>query len=179
LRSPFKENGRANSELANTWKIEGEIESSKETRGWISVGDRIERRRKEGKARLQEQGRNPTQNDEISYLTVDCDFQEVDVTLPERSRRKSPERGYYYETSNSKEPIEGPKTQEEIEEENRLEACQEPYLEQYKKHKIGETPIQKEQKKKTWTPRQVDIEEEEEGSIPVKVQILERSEILD
>jgi hypothetical protein len=98
--------GRASPETASKWRVEDEIENSKDTRKWTSVASGTERRRRERKERCQQEGKNPSPNEDISDLMVDCDFQEVDVALPERSRRLSPERGYYFETANSKEPIE-------------------------------------------------------------------------
>jgi hypothetical protein len=119
-RPRFLDSGRVSPETAQVWRLEDDIESSKDTGKWSSVANRIEKRRREGQKRCQCLGKNPATMEEISHLTVNCDFQEVDAILPPRPRERSPERGFYYAAANSKLPIEGPKTLKEVEEDQEL-----------------------------------------------------------
>jgi hypothetical protein len=139
-RPQFLDSGRVLPEVAQGWRVEDDIESSKDTGKWSSVASRIEKRRQEGRKRCRRFGKSPVSTEEISYLTVDCDFQEVDVLLPTRVLARSVERGFYYEAENSKLPIEGPKTLEEVEEERKQEGRVSEHMDFYMKHRIEFKP---------------------------------------
>jgi hypothetical protein len=158
LRPQFLPSGRVNPEIAQQWRVEDSIESSKEMKNWSSVEDRIKRRRRERHQRSRELGNSPIVNEEISYLTVDCDFQEVDVTLPERVRRRSPERGFHFAAANSREPIEGPKTLEEHLEDLEAEWRTGDYMKNYRENQVIVKPREVKPWDR-WVPKAVEIEE--------------------
>jgi hypothetical protein len=162
---------RAIPEAANTWKVEDDIESSKGTGKWSSVADRIKRRKREGKKLCKKFGRDPPEIEEISYLTVNCDFQEVPPGLPKTERQRFPDKGLQFVTE-AKEIIEGPKTQEETEEKFRIEQRMLEYMRFHEQFQVKAVPKKENPSWKSWTPRWEDIEGEDWELTPVTVQIL-------
>jgi hypothetical protein len=171
--------GRVTPEVAHNWKVEDMIEASKGTKQWISIGDRIRKRKEIGRKRFKkwkEALKQDKAGDEISYLTVSCDFQETYEFQPARQLRRSPEYGLIYEEVCSRLPIQGPKTFKEVEEEEEASRLAEKYFAE--KH----LPFQlspKGQKWLPWTPRP----EDDDGipiadQIQVRVQIRETGELL-
>jgi hypothetical protein len=82
----------------------------------------------------------------------------------------SPERGYYFETGNSHEPIEGPKTLQETEEDQEHARRLAEHLAFYSEHRIKES----ERKISTWDrwiPRLEDIDSDPESQVKVMVEI--------
>jgi hypothetical protein len=157
LRPLRTEKGRVSPVTASAWKAEDEIESSKGIGLWSSVAEGIARRHQKGKERRKELGRSPEPNAEISYLTVDCDFQEVPAGMPNRALRKIPEKGLQFMVLETREIIEGPKTLEETNEETRLEQLVADYMQFYKAIQVKAAPkeeITEEFIWKRWTPVQ-------------------------
>jgi hypothetical protein len=106
---------------------------------------------------------------EISYLTVGCDFQEVPAQLPRRIRTRSEDKGFYFVTE-QKEPIQGPKTLEEADEEVKMKQGMVEYLEFRAAHQMKLKPEQRKRaEKKEWTPRWADMPIKEADQIPVRV----------
>jgi hypothetical protein len=153
------------------WKIEDEIESSQGTGRWKSLAERIKERKKEGRSRFKKAWKGMDATEEISYLTVECDFQEVPTLLPKRIRARSEDRGFYFVTD-QKEPILGPKTQEEVEEEVKMKQGMAEHMTFREAHRTKVTSYIKGKGRKEWTPRWEDIQIDEEDRIPVKVQFL-------
>jgi hypothetical protein len=137
LRHQQLPSGRVTPEVASAWRIEDAIESSKGSGKWCSVRERIKRRQQEGRKLHRKFGKSPIIEEEISYLTVNCDFQEVPAQLSARTRMRSPERGFHFAETTTRYPIEGPKTQKEVQEEEELTQRTSEYmafLEQHRKH---------------------------------------------
>jgi hypothetical protein len=91
LRPQFLPSGRAYPETAHNWRMEDAFEISKETKNWRSVGERIRQRKEESQKRYKKFGSSPESVEELSYLTVDCDFQDPQdmvQILPERLETK-------------------------------------------------------------------------------------------
>jgi hypothetical protein len=110
---------------------------------------------------------------------VDCDFQEVPAGMPKRSRQRTPDRGFYF-VQEAREPIEGPKTQEEAEEEIRLAQGMIKYMAFREKHWVEIKPNTKENPVwKTWTPRWENMEIGQWERTPVRVYIEELGEFYD
>jgi hypothetical protein len=151
--------------------VEDEIESTKGTGSWSSVQDRIRKRHQRGKDLCKKLGKLPKANTDVSYLTVDCDFQEVPERLPKREWRKFPDRGLQFVTIGAKEIIAGPKTQEEVEEEARKEQLMVGYLKFHKQHRLKSIPVKEIPVWKTWTPRLEEIEGDEWRFVQVKVHV--------
>jgi hypothetical protein len=177
LRTQYLSTGRAAPDLANKWKVEDEIESSKGTGKWRSVAERIKKRKQEGKRLCKKLGRHPEPIEEISYLTVDCDFQEVPSLLPVRERQKTPERGFYFAT-HIHEPIEGPKTLKEVQEEFKLIQKTIDYLAYREQHQMS-LKTESDDVRKIWTPRGDEMEIDQNEQVPAKVVIEEFGDAYD
>jgi hypothetical protein len=80
------------------WKVEDEIESLKGTGQWQSVAEKSKSRKREGRKRFKAAWKGLDTSEEISCLTVDCDFQEVPAELPKKIRARSVDRGFYFTT---------------------------------------------------------------------------------
>jgi hypothetical protein len=93
-------------------------------------------------------------------------------------RQITPERGFQFVTE-AKELIEGPKTQEEAEEEEKMVLGMMEYMAFRNQHCPKVEPKVVTQAQKTWTPRWEGIEVEEEEQVPVKVHLEEFGDTYD
>jgi hypothetical protein len=159
---------RASPEMISAWKAEDEIESTRGSGRWSSVQNRIEKRHQQGVKLRKELGMQPKANEEISYLTVDCDFQDVPDFLPKTSWRRVPDKGLQRANAITKEVVEGPKTQKEAEEEARMEQQMAECLEFWKQHRVELTSKEDPPEWPKWTPRWEEIEYEKWKITPVK-----------
>jgi hypothetical protein len=114
LRPKYLPSGRATPETASVWKVEDEIESSKGSGLRQPVAEKSKSRKREGRRRFKAAWKGLDTLEEISYLTVDCDFQAVPASLSRKIRARSEDRGFYFVTE-QRDPILGPKTQDEVE----------------------------------------------------------------
>jgi hypothetical protein len=180
LRPKYLPSGRVTAETASEWKIEDDIESSKGSSQWRSVAERIARRKKEGRKRFKASWKVTEAPEEISDLTVDCDFQEVPLQLPGRIRNQSPDRGFHFVTEH-KELIHGPKTQEETEEDERYKLGMIEYMKYRNEHRIVVPPAKTGVGRNNWSPRWEDTEIKATDQIPVSmfIHIDEVSDIFD
>jgi hypothetical protein len=171
LRPHFLPSGRATSETSRGWRIEDSIDDTKGVGNWRSVEDRINKRKREGRKRRKLLGKHSTTGEELSYLTVSCDFledQENPCILPEKEWANSVDRGLHFQELVTKLPIEGPMTLEEAQQ-----------IEEHAR-KIKEWEVTREERRvilkppkpvqawKQWTPRRIEEDIELEEQVPVK-----------
>jgi hypothetical protein len=181
LRPQQLPSGRVTPEVAINWKAEDLVESSKGTKQWTSVSEKIKCRHKTGHDRFKQWKKVLKENkigDEISYLTVNCDFQDTVEYMPKRQLRRLPERGLVYVECSSGLPIQGPKTRDEVEDEEIATQASKKYFSGNHQQPKLSTP--ETQKWLPWTPRPEDEDEiPEKDRVPVRVQIRETGELLD
>jgi hypothetical protein len=94
--------------------------------------------------------------EEISYVTVDCDFQEVLEQDPGRIRARYADKGFYF-VSGQGIPIQGPKTQEEAQEEEKMKQWMVEYMGWRAQHQMVLSPEKARVGRNAWSPRWEDI----------------------
>jgi hypothetical protein len=167
LRQKYLPSGRVTPETASEWKVKDEIESSKCTGKWTSVAERIKKRKTEGRRRFKTCRNGVENSEEISYLTVDCDFQEIPAQ-PARKRARSLDKGFYFGTEQNI-LIEGPKTLKETEEDERYRCGMIEYMKYRNEHLIIVPPSKTGVGRNKWTPRWKDMSIKVADQIPVRV----------
>jgi hypothetical protein len=180
LMSQFLPSGRATSDLRQQWKVEDSIEDTKGFNMWTSVEDRIKKRKLEGRKRKKLSGNHPQNEEEISYLTVNCDFMDDQTEprfLPERALATPVDGFFYFQECTTKFPIQGPMTLKESQEVEwqivKIDELKPIWKESRETYKIEEEVWRQ------WTPRKIEEEYPQEEQIPVKVFLDEIKEECD
>jgi hypothetical protein len=168
--------GRVRPDVAQAWRVEDEIENSKGTGKWTSVAERIARRHSSGSKSFKKQVSSSSTGEELSYLTVSCDFQEIDKILPHRVQERSRERGFYYAVAQTHVPIEGPMTKEEFADCLECECRTTKHLASYVPFKLASNKVITWDR---WSPRELEVKHDSARHAKVTVNLDDTGEIVE